>query len=141
MTLRTDGTACTYKSGLITGAMSAWYVRVFSCKECKSIFGVKCKVLVCMQPISEYTLCLQGLILHYVSIPQSRLVRAAFAKDLRVPLQEAVQLSVLCTAVRSAQFVAARVCHMAASLSGCSPVAAQMCSSLCLYYRCLRSLA
>ncbi len=82
MTLRTDGTACTYKSGLITGAMSAWYVRVFSCKECKSIFGVKCKVLVCMQPISEYTLCLQGLILHYVSIPQSRLVRAAFAKEV-----------------------------------------------------------
>ena len=39
---------------------------------------------------------------------------------LYMSLQEEVQLSVFCTAVRSAQFDAAHECHMAASLSGCS---------------------
>ena len=82
MTLRKDGTACTCKSGLITGAMSAWYVHAFSCKECKSMFGVKCKVLVCMQPISEYTLCLQMLVLQYVGLFHSRLSHAAVAKEM-----------------------------------------------------------
>lgn len=38
---------------------------------------------------------------------------------LYMPLQEELQLSVFCTAVRSAHFDVAHVCHMAASLSGC----------------------
>jgi len=82
MTLRTDGTACTCKSGLTTGAMSAWYVCVFSCKDCKSILGINCKVLVCMQPISEYTLYLQMLVLQYVSTSHGRLMHAAFDKEV-----------------------------------------------------------
>lgn len=120
MTLRIDGTVCTCKSGLITGAMSAWYVRMFSCKDCKSIFGINCKVLVCMQPFS-----VQGLVLQYVSTSHSRLSHAAFAKDLCMPLQKEVQLPNFCTAVRSAHLDAAHDCQMAASLSvcrSCSPV-------------------
>lgn len=82
MTLRIDGTACTCKSGLITGAMSAWYVRMFSCKDCKSIFGINCKEPVCMPPTSEYIYYLQLLVQQYVSFSHSRLIHAALAKEV-----------------------------------------------------------
>ncbi len=140
MTLRTDGTACTCKSGLIIGAMSAWYARVFSCKDCNSNFGINCKVLVCMQPISEYTLYLQILILQYGIIPHSRLMHAAFDKEV-ASVHAIVRGSAavrVCTAVKRAQYdmsvTRLRHCQVAG-------VAVQLCSSLCLCLRCLRSLA